>query len=89
MVCHYLCIVRGCLLLSIYSLESANASLVDELHAKELEYEALQEEVKDLNEKVNSARVQHSKELGRSIQMLHNCLLFFVRSLTFLYLFQT
>lgn len=39
-------------------------SLVEELHAKELEYEALQEEVQDLNEKVNSARVQHSKEIG-------------------------
>ncbi|XP_071129942.1 calponin homology domain-containing protein DDB_G0272472-like isoform X9 [Mytilus edulis] len=49
---------------NIKSLEAANVSLVEELHAKELEYEALQEEVQDLNEKVNSARVQHSKEIG-------------------------
>ncbi|XP_076073735.1 uncharacterized protein LOC143045245 isoform X3 [Mytilus galloprovincialis] len=49
---------------NIKSLETANVSLVEELHAKELEYEALQEEVQDLNEKVNSARVQHSKEIG-------------------------
>lgn len=49
---------------NIKSLESANASLVEELHAKELEYEALQEEVKDLSDKVNSARIQHSKEIG-------------------------
>ncbi|XP_052068017.1 uncharacterized protein LOC127707483 isoform X3 [Mytilus californianus] len=49
---------------NIKSLETANASLVEELHAKELEYEALQEEVQDLNDKVNSARVQHSKEIG-------------------------
>ncbi|XP_071129936.1 calponin homology domain-containing protein DDB_G0272472-like isoform X7 [Mytilus edulis] len=50
---------------NIKSLEAANVSLVEELHAKELEYEALQEEVQDLNEKVNSARVQHSKEIDQ------------------------
>ena len=50
-----------------FSLESANASLVEELRAKEMEYETLQQEVQDLSEKVDSARTQHSKELGKGL----------------------
>lgn len=46
------------------SLEKANARLLEELQEKELEYANLQEEVRDLNDKLNKARIQHSKELG-------------------------
>lgn len=46
------------------SLEKANARLLEELQGKELEYANLQEEVRDLNDKLNKARIQHSKELG-------------------------
>ncbi|XP_011454695.3 microtubule-associated protein futsch isoform X4 [Magallana gigas] len=48
---------------NISSLEKANARLLEELQEKELEYANLQEEVRDLNDKLNKARIQHSKEL--------------------------
>lgn len=51
---------------NISSLEKANARLLEELQEKELEYANLQEEVRDLNDKLNKARIQHSKELGGS-----------------------
>ncbi|XP_056018876.1 uncharacterized protein LOC125670788 isoform X4 [Ostrea edulis] len=51
---------------NISSLEKANARLLEELQEKEMEYANLQEEVRDLNEKLNKARIQHSKELGGS-----------------------
>lgn len=53
------------------SLEKANARLLEELQGKELEYANLQEEVRDLNDKLNKARIQHSKELGTIGHMGH------------------
>ncbi|XP_061174996.1 uncharacterized protein LOC133184138 isoform X2 [Saccostrea echinata] len=48
---------------NISSLEKANARLLEELQEKEMEYANLQEEVRDLNDKLNKARIQHSTEL--------------------------
>ena len=48
-----------------YSLEKANARLLDELQQKELEYDALQEDVRDLNERLVKFRDEHSKELSK------------------------
>lgn len=52
-------------------MEKANARLLEELQEKELEYANLQEEVRDLNDKLNKARIQHSKELGTIGNMGH------------------
>ena len=47
-----------------FSLEKANARLLDELQQKELEYDTLQEDVKDLNGRLVKFRDEHSKELS-------------------------
>ena len=50
-----------------FSLEKANARLLDELQQKELEYDTLQEDVKDLNGRLVKFRDEHSKELSKFI----------------------
>ncbi|KAK3601782.1 hypothetical protein CHS0354_041697 [Potamilus streckersoni] len=50
---------------NISSLEKANYKLLEELRQQELEYIALQEEVRDLNEKLSKFREEHAKKLER------------------------
>ena len=52
-------------ILYAFSLEKANARLLDELQQKELEYDTLQEDVKDLNSRLVKFRDEHSKELSK------------------------
>ena len=51
--------------LCLCSLEKANALLLDELQQKELEYNTLQEDVRDLNGRLVKFRDEHSKELSK------------------------
>ena len=48
----------------LYSLEKANNQLLYELRERELEYNSLQEEVRDLNERLVTFRKEHAVELG-------------------------
>ncbi|KAK3091710.1 hypothetical protein FSP39_022073 [Pinctada imbricata] len=50
---------------NISRLEKANARLLEELNEKETEYASLQVEVEDLTNKLNKARIQHSKDMER------------------------
>ncbi|KAJ8305411.1 hypothetical protein KUTeg_015956 [Tegillarca granosa] len=50
---------------NINSLEKANIKLLEELQKKEMEYASLQEEVRDINLKLEKVREQHSKDLER------------------------
>ncbi|KAL5019409.1 hypothetical protein ScPMuIL_005131 [Solemya velum] len=50
---------------NISSLEKANARLVEELVAKELEYSSLHTEVEELNEKLNKVKEHHSREINQ------------------------
>jgi hypothetical protein len=47
-------------------LEKANEKLLEELGRKELEYADLQEEVKELNEKLNKVKNDHTAAIGGS-----------------------
>ena len=47
------------------SLEKANALLLDELQQRELEYNTLQDDVRDLNERLVKFRDEHSQELSK------------------------
>ena len=47
------------------SLEKANALLLNELQQRELEYNRLQDDVKDLNDRLVNFRDEHSKELSK------------------------
>ena len=48
-----------------YSLEKANALLLDELQQRELEYNTLQDDVRDLNGRLVKFRDEHSQELSK------------------------
>lgn len=48
---------------NLTSLEKANCQLMERLHEKELEYEGLQEDVKELAEKLDQVKLQHSKDI--------------------------
>lgn len=47
-----------------FSLEKANSRLLEELRQKELEYNALQDEVRVLNDRLINFRNEHVLELG-------------------------
>lgn len=54
------------------SLEKANARLVEELVAKELEYSSLHTEVEELNEKLNKVKEHHSREISECVYHNHS-----------------
>lgn len=49
------------------SLERANAQLLENLQKKELEYAAVQEEVRKVNEKLAKVRENHAAEMSKFV----------------------
>lgn len=45
-------------------LERANTQLLEDLHKKEIEYAALQEDVQKVNGKLSKVREDHAAEMG-------------------------